>query len=297
MYYQKKNLYFWILKGSTQGLIGNYNLLNMNEELSLDQFFKNFVRFINRNKSFLIVFIFINLIIVSSYYFIIRPVQYRSIALCTSQIDKFENQREFQRVAIDLINNLQIYIEVRDFEALSDVLSVDLNVAKSFVYINATQLYQLDMNEEYRNVHKFEIELIVNNNKHYDAIEKGILYYFNNNQYLIDISESYITAKISLYNDIVNEIDALQKERNTTRHKGDFIKTEVNSEDAVNEIIALSQKRESTLRDTKISKVFSFVQGFNRLNEPQNNILQWNLITACISFIFGLFISLVREKI
>ena len=269
----------------------------MNEELSLDQFFKNFVRFINRNKSFLIVFIFINLIIVSSYYFIIRPVQYRSFALCTSQIDKFENQREFQRVAIDLINNLQIYIEVRDFEALSDVLSVDLDVAKSFVYINATQLYQLDMNEEYRNVHKFEIELIVNNNKHYDAIEKGILYYFNNNQYLIDISESYITAKISLYNDIVNEIDALQKERNTTRHKGDFIKTEVNSEDAVNEIIALSQKRESTLRDTKISKVFSFVQGFNRLNEPQNNIFQWNLITACISFIFGLFISLVQEKI
>ena len=63
-----ENLYFWILKGSTQDLIGNYNLLNMNEELSLDQFFKNFVRFINRNKKFLFVFVFINLLIVSSYY-------------------------------------------------------------------------------------------------------------------------------------------------------------------------------------------------------------------------------------
>jgi len=269
----------------------------MNEELSLDKFFKNFVRFINRNKKFLFVFVFINLLIVSSYYVIIRPTQYRSIALCTSQIDKFEQQREFQRVAIDLINNLQIYIEVRDFKALSDVLSIDLDVAKSFIHIEATQLYQLDMNEEYRNVHKFEIELIVNTNNHYDAIEKGILHYFNNNQYLINISDAYMTSRLSLYNDIVNEIDALQKERNTTRHSGDFINTEVNSEDAVNEIIALSQKRESTLRDTKISKVFSFVQGFNRLNESQNDLLQWTLLTTCISFIFGLFISLVRENI
>ena len=47
----------------------------------------------------------------------------------------------------------------------------------------------------------------------------------------------------------------------------------------------------------KINKVFSFVQGFNRLNEPQNEMFIWTLLTACISFIFGLFISLVREKI
>ena len=269
----------------------------MNEELSLDQFFKNFVRFINRNKKFVFVFVVVNLLIVSSYYTILRPAQYRSIALCTSQIDKFEQQREFQRVAIDLINNLQIYIQAKDFKALSDVLSIDLDVARSFIEIKAIQLYQLDMNEEYRNVHKFEIELIVNSNKNYDAIEKGILYYFNNNQYLIDITDAYMTAKLSLYNDIVNEIEALQNERNITRHNGDFINTEVNSEDAVNEIISLAQKRESTLRDTKTSKVFSFVQGFNRLNAPQNNLLHWNLLTACISFILALFISLVRERI
>ena len=269
----------------------------MNEEFNLENFFHNVVKFINRNKKFLFIFIIINLILTCSYYAFIRPVQYRSVALCTSQIDKFEQQREFQRVAVDLINNLQIFIDAKDYQGLADVLSIEYEVAKAFASIQATQLYQLDMNEEYRNVHKFQIELSVFSNAHYEDIEKGILYYFNNNKYLVEISEAYMAAKLSVHNDIVKEIEALQKERGVTKSMGDFINTEFNSQDAINEIVFLAQKRESTLRDIKTTKVFSFIQGFNRLNTPQNDIVFWGFISFVISFFMGLLISLIREKI
>ena len=116
---------------------------------------------------------------------------------------------------------------------------------------------------------------------------------------MIDISSAYLESKQTVYNDMVDEIKKLQAERIKTSNKqiGDFINTEVTGHTAVNEIIYLSQKRESTLRDIKISKIFSYVQSFSRVNTPQNEIWLWLSLSIFLSFIFGLFIALIRESI
>ena len=271
----------------------------MTEELDLDQLFKRFIRFIFRNRRFLLMFVIIISVMVCFYYTLIRPPHYKSTAICTSKIAKFEQRGEFQRAAVDLVNYLQIFIDAKDPQGLANLLSVDYEVAATFSNIEAIQLYQLDLNEEYKNIDKFEINLVLTSNKYYDEIEKGFIYYFNNNQFLIDISSAYVDSKQKVYDDMVDEINKLQEERARTPNKqtGDFINTEVTGHTAVNEIIYLSQKRESTLRDIKTSKIFSYVQSFSKVNIPQNDIWLWISLSILLSFILGLFIALIRESI
>ena len=82
----------------------------MTEELNLRELFANFVKFINRNIALLLSFVGISCVLVLLYYTLIRPPHYSSSAICTSQITEFEEKKEFQRPAVDLINHLQILI-------------------------------------------------------------------------------------------------------------------------------------------------------------------------------------------
>jgi len=267
--------------------------IKMTEELNLSELFANFIKFVNRNIALLLSFVGISCALVLLYYTLIRPPHYSSVAICTSQITEFEAKKEFQRPAVDLINHLQFFIESKDFNGLGDLLGIEAEVANQFIKIEAVQLYQMDLNEQYTALDKFTINIVVTSNQFYSEIEDGFLYYFNNNKFLVEISSLYFEGRGRMYNDIVEEISALQAQRGF-KNTGDFINTEVTASNAVNEIFYLSSVRERINAEMKY-KLLSYVQPFSKISIQNNDILVWAILAAVLSFIFGLFVALIRE--
>ena len=265
----------------------------MTEELNLSELFANFIKFVNRNITLLLGFVGISCALVLLYYTLIRPPHYSSAAICTSHITQFEGKTEFQRPAVDLINHLQSFIDNKDFNGLGDLLGIEAEVANQFIKIEAIQLYQMDLNEEYITLDKFTINIVVTSNQFYNEIQDGFLYYFNNNKFLIDISALYFESRLRMYNDVVEEINALQAQRGV-KNTGDFINTEVTASSAANEIFYLSKSRELINQEMKY-KLLSYVQPFAKINIPDNDLLVWTVLSAVLSLIFGLFVAFIRE--
>ena len=265
----------------------------MSEELNLSKLFSNFIRFVVSNIVLLLSFVAVSCILLILYFTLIRSPQYSSVAICTSKITQFESKNEFQRPAVDLINHLQFFIDKKDFNGLGDLLGIEYKVASNFIRIEAVQLHQLDLNEDYMTLGKFNINIIVTSNKFYNEIEDGFLYYFNNNKFLVDVSSLYFEGRRRLHSDVIEEISDLQAQRGFKK-SGDFTNTEVTASNTVNEIFYLSSVRERINQEMKY-ELLTYVQPFSRISKPNNDMLPWAILCGVLSFIFGLFVALIKD--
>ena len=62
-----------------------------------------------------------------------------------------------------------------------------------------------------------------------------------------------------------------------------------------NQIILLSQLREDIKTKQDLLKPLTFVQNFAKVNQQEDDILILGFLGAILSFIFGLFVALVKE--
>ena len=275
----------------------------MTEELNLSELFANFVKFISRNIKLLSIIVFIGVIGVIGYQKFKKPY-YETKAICMSGISEYERQEQIedlsQRTAIDLVNYLQINIKNEDYSALAILLGVDEKVAATIKKIEAEQLYQQDMNEKFYALNKFEISLTTFDNTLIDQSQKGLIYYFSNNDFITDYHTNYLASNIKIISDINAEIEVLGE----MRVEGAKNNLDVSSVNIVsgqngtvisNQIVALSQLREDIKTKQALLKPLVFVQNFAKVNQKEDDILVWTVLGAVLSFIFGLFIALIRE--
>ena len=276
----------------------------MTEELNLKELFSNLVKFVLRNISLLLVIMLIGLIGMVCYQKLKVPY-YETKAICTSGISEYERQEQIedlsQRTAIDLINHLQINIENEDYSALAFSLGLDEQVASTIKSIEAEQLYQQDMNEKFYPLNKFEISLVVYDNTKSSDIKSGLLYYFKNNQYISNYYESYKQSSKTLIKDISDEIRSLNQVRLETNKTGFSLGSpntiSGDNRELSNEIIALCHMREEIKTNFLLLNPLSFVQSFAEVNQKEDDILALGLLVTILSFIFGLFVALVKEVI
>jgi hypothetical protein len=274
----------------------------MTDELNLSELFSNFVKFISRNSRLLLVFIGAGIICVVGYQKFKTPY-YETKAICMSGISEYERQEQIedlsQRTAIDLINHLQINIENEDYLALSISLGLDIEIASALRNIEAEQLYQQDMNEKFYALNKFEIVLSTFDNTSIDQFEEGLIYYFSNNSFIKQYHNSYLVSNTEIINDINAELEMLDK----IRLVGAENSLDVSSVNIVsgkssvvsNQIILLSQLREDIKTKQDLLKPLTFVQNFAKVNQKEDDILILGVLGAILSFIFGLFVALVKE--
>lgn len=274
----------------------------MTDELNLSELFSNFVKFISRNSRLLLVFMGVGIICVVGYQKFKTPY-YETKAICMSGISEYERQEQIedlsQRTAIDLINHLQINIENEDYLALSISLGLDIEIASALRNIEAEQLYQQDMNEKFYALNKFEIVLSTFDNTSIDQFEEGLIYYFSNNSFIKQYHNSYLVSNTEIINDINAELEILDK----IRLVGAENSLDVSSVNIVsgkssvvsNQIILLSQLREDIKTKQDLLKPLTFVQNFAKVNQKEDDILILGFLGAILSFIFGLFVALVKE--
>jgi len=276
--------------------------IKMTEELNLSELFANSVKFISRNSKLLLTIVAVGVIGVVGYQKFKTPY-YETKAICMSGISEYERQEQIedlsQRTAIDLVNHLQINIENKDYPALATLLDVDENVAATIKKIEAEQLYQQDMNEKFYALNKFEILLTIYDNEKIKDIKLGLIYYFGNNQYIAQYYTSYKKSCKILISDINEEIEVLNETRvesvnsSFTVAAGNTITGK--NRKLSNDIITLSHMREDIKTNLELLTPISFVQNFAKVNQKEDDILVWTLLGAVLSFIFGLFVAVIRE--
>jgi len=274
----------------------------MIDELNLSELFSNFVNFVARNSRILIMIVLINVIGVVAFQKL-KPAVYETKAICMSGVAEYERQEQIedlsQRTAIDLVNFLKINIDNEDYQQLSELLGVDIEIANTVKGIDAEQLYQQDMDEKFYALNKFEVTLILSNNSSIENVQNGLIYYFENNQY---IGNYYVTYKRSckdLINDINQEIKVLNQLRGETLNNsvrfGSSNTITGKDRRISNEIITLSHMREEIRTNMNLLKPLMFVQDFAKINKKEDDILIWAILGSFLGFVLGLFIALIKE--
>ena len=275
----------------------------MTEELNIKEIFSDFIRFISRNKKIITSFIALGIILVILFQNL-KPSYYDTQAICMSGISEYERLEQLeelsQRTAVDLINYLQINIYNKDYSELSSLLNVSKETAAAIKHIEAEQLYQQDMNEKFYALNKFEIRLSVFDNTTIDTIQKGLIFYFNNNNFIKQYHEMYKTSNNRLVDDITQEIIVLSRMR-VEGAKNNLDLSSVNiisgkdDKTISNQIISLAQLREEIITNQLLLKPLLFVQDFAKTNKTERDILLWSLIGGFLSFLISLLVCFIKE--
>ena len=273
----------------------------MTEELNLSELFSNFVNFVARNSRILIMIVLITVIGVVAFQKL-KPTVYETKAICMSGVAEYERQEQIedlsQRTAIDLVNFLKINIDNEDYQQLSALLGVDIEIANTVKGIDAEQLYQQDMDEKFYALNKFEVTLVLSDNSIIEDVQDGLIYYFNNNKFIMSYYEEYKKSCNNLINDINSEIESLASFREQANSQLSLGLTNTlagKNKSLSNEIIALSHVREDIIVNKKLLKPLVFVQDFAKVEQKEDDVLLWGLLGGVLSFILGLFIALVKE--
>ncbi len=274
----------------------------MIEELNLSELFSNFVNFVARNSRILIMIVLITVIGVVAFQKL-KPTVYETKAICMSGVAEYERQEQIedlsQRTAIDLVNFLKINIDNEDYQQLSELLGVDLEIAKTVKGIEAEQLYQQDMDEKFYALNKFEVTLMLSDNSSIENVQNGLLYYFNNNKYIMTYHKEYQRSSSDLLDNIDEEIlmiNQIRNENNSNQFSLGSNNTLSGKDRRLsNEIIALSHIREEIRTNMNLLKPLMFVQDFAKVNKKEDDILIWAILGSFLGFVLGLFIALIKE--
>jgi len=275
----------------------------MNEEINIRQIFSEFVHFNKRNKNLIFVFILLGIISVILFQNL-KPAYYETKAICMSGISEYERLEQLeelsQRTAVDLINYLQINVSNKDYGQLSELLGISKEMTEKIKSIEAEQLYQQDMNEKYYALNKFEISLSVFDNTIIDDVQKGLINYFNSNDFIKQYHKMYIEGNNRLINEIDKEINLLSEMRIIGSKNGlDLSSVNIISgkEDKTisNQIISLAQLKEDINTNIFLLKPLFFVQDFAKTNKMERDILLWSILGGFVSYLFSLIISFIKE--
>jgi len=275
----------------------------MTEELNIKQFFSEFIHFISRNKKTITSFIALGIILVILFQNL-KPSYYDTQAICMSGISEYERLEQLeelsQRTAVDLINYLQINIYNKDYSELSSLLNVSKEIAAKIKHIEAEQLYQQDMNEKFYALNKFEIRLSVFDNTTIDDIQEGLIFYFNNNNFIKEYHKMYISSNNRLMDDIAQEMNVLSKMRiEGAKNNLDLSSVNIISgkEDKTisNQIISLAQLKEEINTNQLLLKPLFFVQDFAKTNKTERDILLWSFVGGFLSFLISLLVCFIKE--
>tara|TARA_B110001454_G_scaffold217265_1_gene242192 strand:+ start:366 stop:1199 length:834 start_codon:yes stop_codon:yes gene_type:complete len=275
----------------------------MTEELNIKQFFSEFIHFISRNKKTITSFIALGIILVILFQNL-KPSYYDTQAICMSGISEYERLEQLeelsQRTAVDLINYLQINIYNKDYSELSSLLNVSKEIAAKIKHIEAEQLYQQDMNEKFYALNKFEIRLSVFDNTTIDDIQEGLIFYFNNNNFIKEYHKMYISSNNRLMDDIAQEMNVLSKMRiEGAKNNLDLSSVNIISgkEDKTisNQIISLAQLKEEINTNQLLLKPLFFVQDFAKTNKTERDVLLWSFVGGFLSFLISLLVCFIKE--
>ena len=282
----------------------------MNKEISLEQMLSDVVMFFDRNKKLIIS---VTLVAVIGVFIFqkLKPAFYATTAIATSGISEYEGieiQKEDdvrnQRMAINLINDLQIDVEKEDYVALTKKLTnLSIEAALQIKSIEAEPLLRQDKDEKFHNTTDFQINLVVRDPDIIEDVQQGLEDYFKENKYIAEYWNQFTTGNEDLKKAIEDEIEDLQsfrdelitKESLTGISNSSNYLASNNEQTIANDIIILEEKKRKINRDIKLIKPLSFSKPFTKTTVAERKVLVWGSAIGFLAFILSIIVAIIRE--
>ncbi len=278
----------------------------MKEELSLRELVVEVILFLIKYK-FLICTITLLVAIITYTDSVLEDKYYSTTAIASSGIVDFERDNNkssitTQSTAISMINNLQLDIQKEDFNIVGEKLGVSNSIAAGIINISANQLSVGDKKEEKKYVSKFTIDLKIRDKDNIADIEKGLLHYFNTNEYVKEYYKLFLMSNNLEIKEIENEVTLLRKLRSSNLNI-DMSTTNIGSatqnKKVNNAIIELIQLKSVKLMNQELLKPLVFVQGFSISSFGSRDFMKvwkYTLFGFIFSIIIALFINVNKNN-
>ena len=274
--------------------------------MQLLDIFKSTQKFINNQWKF-ILSLFLLGIFIGYIYDSMKEPYYETNALATSGISFFEGVVDHedlwvpvidQKVAIDIINSLGDIVSKRENTLIAEKLSLSEEVANDLIFLEAEQLYDIDLENRRQKLSHFQITIRVLNNSSIDAIKDGLYYYFNNNHYALKSFNLFKGQMPEMILQIDNEIAALKTLRNTENHSKESNSISIannRSEVFQNQIIQLFEYKQSMERNMMLFEPISFLTEFPVYTYPKGRTSFRIILLGFLFLVFGCFLAFLRE--
>ena len=282
----------------------------MNKEVSLERILFDVIMFFDRNKK-LIVSMTLFAILGVFLFQKLKPSFYATTAIATSGISEYvgvkiseDDDVRNQRMAINLINDLQLDVDKEDYEALTKKLTnLSIELASQIKFIEAEPLLRQDKDEKFHNTADFQINLLVRDANIIEDVQLGLEDYFNNNKYIAEYWFQFKQGNQALIKSIEDEIEDLQNFRDSliTKESLTGISTSSNylasnnEETIANEIIILEESKRKIKRDIELIKPLNFSKPFTKTTIAERQVLVWGSAIGFLAFILSIIIAIVIE--
>jgi hypothetical protein len=268
----------------------------------------SFFNFIKRQWKFVFIFLCIGAFL-GFVYDVIKTPYYESSSTATSGLSFFEgiidpSELDYpiidQKIAIDMVNSLGEIVKNKEYEILSKKLDISLESANTIKFIEAEQLYELDLENRRQKLSQFKILIRVTSNETIRELNNAFITYFNKNGYSNKNFLLFQKQSPELITYLENEILDLKSYRSDMKNKSEVELSSISiandkSEILQNQIIQLYQKKQTLERDLELLKPFSFVSNFPVYKKTKSRIIFRISILAGAFFFLGLFIALFRD--
>ena len=282
----------------------------MNKEISLQKILSDVVMFFDRNKRLIISTTLIAVIGVFLFQKL-KPSFYETTAIATSGISEYEGieiQKDDdvrnQRMAINLINDLQLDIEKEDYKALIEkLINLSEKDASQIKSIEAEPLLRQDKDEKFHNTSDFQINLVVRDASIIEDVQQGLVDYFERNIYINEYYRKFKEGNENLKTAIKKEIEdlrdfrkgLLKKESLTEISNSSNYLASNNEQTIANDIIILEERKRKIDRDLKLIKPLSFAKPFTKTTVAEREVLVWGSAIGFLAFILSIIIAIIRE--
>ena len=282
----------------------------MNKEVSLERILFDVIMFFDRNKKLIISMTLVAIIGVFLFQKL-KPSFYETTAIATSGISEYvgieiseDDDMRNQRMAINLINDLQLDVDKEDYEALTKKMTnLSIELASQIKFIEAEPLLRQDKDEKFHNTADFQINLLVRDANIIEHVQLGLEDYFENNKYIAEYWFEFKKGNEDLKKAIEDEIEDLQSFRDELITKESL--TEIsnssnylasnNEQTIANDIIILEERKRKIERDIKLIKPLSFSKPFTQTTVAEREVLVWGTAIGFVAFILSIIIAIIRE--
>jgi transposase len=199
-----------------------------------------------------------------------------------------------------MVNAVGNVVESSEHEILANILQISSEVAHTIKYIEAEQLYELDLENRRQKLSQFQIIIRVTDNQSIPLVSNGLYDYFNKNAYSNKNYTLFKKQSPELITYLDQEIDDLKSYRDNIKNKSNLELSSISiandkSELLQNQIIQLYEKKQSIERDLELLKPLSFVSSFAVYENPKGRTLFRTSIMSLGLLIIGFIIALFRD--
>ena len=153
-----------------------------------------------------------------------------------------------------MVNAIGVVVESSEYEILASILQLSPEVAHSIKFIEAEQLYELDLENRRQKLSQFQIIIRVTNNQSIPLVSNGLYDYFNKNAYSNKNYTLFKKQSPELITYLEEEIEDLKSYRNNIKNKSEVELSSISiandkSELLQNQIIQLYEKENNLLKE------------------------------------------------